>query len=177
MRTTIRKTTFWTGRASRGRRGGFTLIEAALTTCIVGIGTVAMLSLLAAGTCANQQAGQLTTAVNLANNLHELADRVAFPAVGSSTWGIPSGQHISTLLTTGDLSWLNGQTFSPPVDATNTAISGMNGWSQVCSVNSVNSGNITSTITNGAANPMARVQVIVEFDNNPVFTTSWVVAR
>jgi type II secretory pathway pseudopilin PulG len=173
----MRINTFSIRRVSGCRRGGFTLIEAALTTIIVGLGTVAMLSLLASGTNANEQAAKLTTAVNLANNLHELADRVPFPAVGSLTWGVPSGQSISTLLTTGDLSWLNGQTFNPPVDATNTAINGMSGWSQVVSVNSVSNSNITSTLTNSAVNPMASVSVTIEFSNQPIFTTSWVVAR
>ena len=36
-------------RTRRGRRGGFTLIEAAMTTLIVGVGFMAMMQLIATG--------------------------------------------------------------------------------------------------------------------------------
>jgi type II secretory pathway pseudopilin PulG len=52
----------------RRHRAGFTLIEAALTTMIVGIGLVATLQLLAAGTSANIDGTNTTTGVNLARN-------------------------------------------------------------------------------------------------------------
>ncbi len=55
------------------RRRGFTLIEAAWVTVIVGVGAVAMLELLATGTNVNAAGNQMTTAVNLANNIHEVA--------------------------------------------------------------------------------------------------------
>src|SRR4051812_17096804 len=58
-------------RAARSRRG-FTLIEAAMVTVIVGVGVVGMLELLAAGTMSNTKGTELTTAINLANNVREI---------------------------------------------------------------------------------------------------------
>ena len=106
----------WRNRTNSSHCRGFTLVEAALTTVIVGLGTVAMMGLLTSGTNSNQQAANLTTAVNLANNIHELCDRLPFikPA---GTWGIPVGNTLSQLIANGtlnnnaDITWLDGQTF------------------------------------------------------------------
>src|SRR5215212_1266942 len=64
-------------RAARSRRG-FTLIEAAMVTVIIGIGVVGMLELLAAGTLSNSKGTELTTAINLANNVREISLGLAF---------------------------------------------------------------------------------------------------
>ena len=50
--------------AQRGRSRGFTLIEAAIVTAIVGIGIVGVLELLAAGSMSNAESTKLTTATN-----------------------------------------------------------------------------------------------------------------
>src|SRR3954462_11224114 len=60
-----------TTRPPRGRRRGFTLIEAAMTTMIIGVGCVSMLALLGQGTLANNEGTELTTAMNLAGNIRE----------------------------------------------------------------------------------------------------------
>jgi type II secretory pathway pseudopilin PulG len=159
------------------RRRGFTLVEAALTTMILGLGTVAMMGLLATGTNANVQAANLTTAINLATDIHELADRLPFPASSNSWWGIPSGQNINNLMSAGDVAWLNGQSFSPPIDATDSAINSLSNWTQTISVTSVSSANLTSILTNGAGNPMALVTVTVNYQGQPVYQTSWLVTR
>jgi len=57
---------------------GFTLIEAAMVTVIVGVGVVAMLQLLAAGTVSNSEGTELTTAINLANNIREMSLGLAY---------------------------------------------------------------------------------------------------
>ena len=58
-----------TRRTARLKRG-FTLIEAAIVTAIVGFGVVGMLELMAAGTMANTESTELTTAMVLAGNIH-----------------------------------------------------------------------------------------------------------
>jgi prepilin-type N-terminal cleavage/methylation domain-containing protein len=70
------------------RRKGFTLIETAITTVIVGLGTVAMMALLAAGTSTNQQTATLTTAVHLADNIHELCEQLQLSDFGRRQLGI-----------------------------------------------------------------------------------------
>src|SRR4029079_2970899 len=63
--------------AAAGRRG-FTLIEAAMVTVIIGVGVVAMLQLLAAGPVSNSEGTELTTAINLANNVREMSLGLAY---------------------------------------------------------------------------------------------------
>ena len=65
-------------------RSGFTLIEAAIVTAIVGIGIVGVLELLAAGTMANRDSAELTTAVYLANNINEMTQGVDYNVLKSS---------------------------------------------------------------------------------------------
>jgi len=66
-----------TRHPAAGRRG-FTLIEAAMVTVIIGVGVVAMLQLLAAGTVSNSEGTELTTAINLANNIREMSLGLAY---------------------------------------------------------------------------------------------------
>src|SRR5436305_894769 len=95
--------------SSTSARRGFTLIEAAIVTAIVGIGIVAMLELMAAGTMANTESTELTTAMALANNIHERS----------------MGTQYVDLLTTFD-----NKTYSPPIDANNNSIAELSTWNQ-----------------------------------------------
>src|SRR5436190_15618184 len=81
----MRYSTELSGRAARGpsrpttrSSRGFTLIEAAWVTIIVGVGVVGMLELLAAGTMSNSAGNEMTTAINLANNIHEISLGLSF---------------------------------------------------------------------------------------------------
>src|SRR5688500_4836529 len=101
-------------RPPRPRRG-FTLIEAAIVTVVVGVGIVGMLQLLAAGTLANTESTELTTALNLAGNVHEMSLSVPY-------------QNIMTL---------DGQQYSPPIDSKKQTISALTNWKQAVTVNYV----------------------------------------
>ena len=57
----------------RAMRRGFTLIETATAMIIISVAVVAMCGLLAAGTNANISGNEMTTAVNLAGTIHEIA--------------------------------------------------------------------------------------------------------
>src|SRR5687768_8407110 len=58
-------------RRHHPRRTGFTLIEAALTTAIIGFGVVSMMGLLATGTTNNKDSAQLTTGLQFARAMRE----------------------------------------------------------------------------------------------------------
>jgi Tfp pilus assembly protein PilV len=157
-------------------RRGFTLIETAITTVIIGVGTVAMMALLAAGTNSNQQTATLTTAIDLADDIHELCDQTSYPSSGTS-WGMPVGQTIANIFSSGNTSWLNQQTFSPPIDATANAINGMGSWSQSVTVNNVSPTNLTTTLSpNAATNPMSLVTVTISHDGQQIYQNSWLTA-
>jgi type II secretory pathway pseudopilin PulG len=136
-----------------GRRGGFTLIEAAIATVIIGVAFTAMLQLIAKGTEANGNSTELTTAINLANNIHEASIRVAYD----------------------DIFDLRG-THSPPVNARLQAISGMTGWTQVVGVNYVDENNLTQSVPDTQYEPTARVTVVIQRNGHEVYRTSWLTA-
>ena len=97
------------------RRAGFTLIEAALTTAIIGFGVVSMMGLLATGTTNNKDSAQLTTGLQLARSIREMS--VSLPFSDPTTpahFGKEGGE---TLATFDDLDDLDGFVASPPVNA------------------------------------------------------------
>src|SRR5688572_18945610 len=108
-------------RASRAR--GFTLIEAAMVTAIVGIGIVAIMQLLASGTMANTQATELTTAMGLVGNIHERA------------LGLPYDEVFTKL---------DNKDYSPPVNSQESQVSGLTNWHQIVDVKYVDPDNLRS---------------------------------
>src|SRR3954453_19920939 len=120
-------------RAPTGRvtRRGFTLMEAALVTVVIGVGVVAMLQLLAAGSMSNGYANEQTTAVQLANNIHEIALGLPFYdpdtlAGQTPAWSTPETGNTAF----DDLLDLNGKTFSPPINVSRQSMSSHSNWAQ-----------------------------------------------
>src|SRR3954452_5285302 len=138
------------------RRGGFTLIEAAIVTAIVGIGIVGVLTLLTARSMANASSAEATTAVYLANNINEMMQGVTY----------------STLKSTYD-----NKTYSPPVDGTGTALSGFGNWQQVVTVKYVDHNLITSVVPDTQVEPTCRVTVSVIHNGYAVYTARWIVVQ
>jgi type II secretory pathway pseudopilin PulG len=141
-------------RAATRQRCGFTLMEAAIVTAIVGIAIVGMLQLMAAGSMANADSAEATTAVNLASNVNEMLQGVTY----------------STLKPTYD-----NQTYNPAVDATGAALTSFSGWQQQVSVKYVDPNLLTSVVPDSQVEPTCRVTVTVLHNSMPVFTTSWLV--
>src|SRR5687768_17326410 len=76
-------------RPRRLDRGGYTLIETALATVIVGFGILAGLRLFAACTAQSREAAERTTAMFLASNVQEaMADLPFSDPSGSPTFGL-----------------------------------------------------------------------------------------
>lgn len=128
--------------ASRfARRRGFTLIESAIVTVIIGVGAVALLELLAAGTTSNVSGAELTTGVNLAKQVRELSLQSVF----------------------NDTIAMNNKSFDPPLDAGNNQITKLAGWKQSIVVKSMNPDKLTQELV--SADPDA-VQVTVTVTHN-----------
>jgi Tfp pilus assembly protein PilV len=162
----------------RGRgRGGFTLIEAATTTVIIGVGCLAMLQLLAAGTRANGESGELTTAMNLAGNIRECLTGVTFSDLDDAdNWGPEAGE--ATVGSFDDLDDFDGMTLSPPVDARRASMgSAFNGWSQSIVVQSIDPNDLKTIIPHltrpPADRPISRITVSVKRHDKTVYTQSW----
>ncbi|XAM01199.1 hypothetical protein OT109_07380 [Phycisphaeraceae bacterium D3-23] len=132
---------------SRGRRAaGFTLIEAALTTVIVGTGVLAIISAQQAYHMKNNWATRTTTAMLLANEMRELTLGLPLhdPITGETSYG-PEADEASVVafddlddfagvVTSGAGA---GTEFSPPINALRGEIDDLDGWTQRVTVESV----------------------------------------
>lgn len=143
------------GRRSSRFRRGFTLIEAAIVTVLIGVGVAAIMQLLAAGTVANAESAKLTTAMGLAGNIRERAVRVDYGDLFAS---------------------FNDRTFAPPIDATGTALSGFNNWTQVVDVKYVDPNAVTATVPDAQVEPTAQMSVLIRHNGKTVYQTTWLVA-
>jgi type II secretory pathway pseudopilin PulG len=112
---------------------GFTLIEAALATIIVGVGIVSTMTLFAACTQQASASNQITTASMLANNVHEALAGLSFgdPTFGHQFFGPESGE---TLATYNDIDDFDGSKFNPPIDAQRNRIANLSQYTQIVSV-------------------------------------------
>lgn len=90
-------------------------------TVIVGIGAIAMMELLATGTAVNAAGTEMTIAVNLANNVREIALGMAFADPQAPTQWTSRAASVAAYDNVTDL---DGQTFSPPPDVRRQSIVG-----------------------------------------------------
>ena len=147
---------------------------------IVGTGVMALLELLAAGTMSNAGGTSLTTAVNLANNIHEISIGLPFqnpgnPASMAKESGPPTNYHYV---------WdMNGDSYSPPLDVTRQPINSYSNWSQNVTINTVDPTNVTAVRPNnnntdptqGPVYPTARLTVVIMHNGHAVYQTSWLI--
>lgn len=157
----------------RCRSRGYTLIETALATIIIGTGIIATMQLMAAGTMSNSAATELTTAINLANNVHEIA--VGLPFVNSANPNSTTFKDAGGPVNYTYLWDMNGDSYSPPLDVTRNTISGYGNWTQKVTVQSVDPTALTSVRPNSIALPTARVTVIILHNAKIVYQTAFTV--
>ena len=162
-------------KSSVRRRRGFTLMETGLATIIIGVGVSAVVQLLAKGTLSNLDGADLTTAVNLANNIHELTFGLNFVDPNNPTnWGVETGE---TLATYSHLDDFSNQTFSPPIDARRQSLSAYTNWTQTVTVTKVDINSLTTSVPNTTAMPCARVKVVVSHLGQAVYTEGWTIVQ
>ncbi|MEM8738850.1 MAG: prepilin-type N-terminal cleavage/methylation domain-containing protein [Planctomycetota bacterium] len=152
------------GPRRRPRRdAGFTLIEAALTMVIVGVGVLAMVSAQQAYHIKNQWAARTGTAQMLANEIREITLSLPQhdPAVGSTSLGpeaneVLDADNLQTSVVnfddlddfagvvdaTGDGS---GLSFNPPINGLRLPIADLDQWTQRIKVEKVSPENISAT--------------------------------
>jgi prepilin-type N-terminal cleavage/methylation domain-containing protein len=165
-------------------RRGFTLIEASITMVIVGVGCLGMLKLMAAGTMANADSAELTTAMMLANNVREATQtgtNFSFTSPSSPThWGRESGETANTPSTWDDLDDWDGAKITPAVDARNQPMTQYANWEQDVTIESMDPDRIWSTMGHGTLppdqRPVNRVTVTILHNSNAVCTVQWYVA-
>jgi type II secretory pathway pseudopilin PulG len=155
------------------RRGGFTLLETALATVIVGVGVIATMQVMAAGTQSNDAASNMGTGVQLAHNIRELS--LGLPLTdavyGSSHWGLEPGE---TALTANDLDDLDGAVFSPPINARRQVVPNISDWKQTVRVDSVDPGAVTGAVPSGST-AVYRVTVTISRSGQNVYSANWLI--
>jgi len=137
-------------RSPRRQRRGFTLIEASMTTVIVGIGVLALMELLASGTVSNIRGTEMTTGVNLAKNIRELALQKTFA----------------------ELPAMNNVSRKPPIDSRGEELTDMSEWQQEIKVESVDPSLLTTPLP--AATPQAlRITATINRNGRKVCDLQW----
>ena len=128
-------------RAPRRFRLGFTLIEAALATAIVGMGILSMVRLVAACTQGNSLAKQVTTATLLADHIQEAMAGLPIndPYLVNTYFGPEPGE---TLPTFNDIDDFDASSFNPPIDSMRNRLVLFPQYTQAVSVCPVSSGGI-----------------------------------
>ena len=164
--------------ARRRSSSGFTLIEAAVATVVVGVGIVAALGLFAACTQQNRAASHATAAMMLAGNVQELMAELPFaePKALVATFGAEPGE---TLETFDDVDDFNGASITPPVDALRRPLAELDRYTQAVTVAAVDPNTLAPTSAGGEA---VRVTVNVLYaapgeTPGSVYELSWVLFR
>ena len=154
----------------RSRRG-FTLIETALATIIVGVGVLAIVSAQQAFHIKNNWSTHAATATLLGNEIREMTLSLPRydPVNGTAYWGAEPNEILvedfddiddfdgdgGGLIFSADLG--NG-----PVNARREIIANMDGWAQIVQVYNIDPFNITSIQPDGTTD-LLRVEVVVTY--------------
>lgn len=170
---------------------GFTLVETALATVIIGTGVLAMISAQQVLLEKNNWSTMANTATLLGNEIREMTLNLPRhdPVTGSAFWG-PEDDEFS-LEDYDDIDDFDGpggglvfssQLGNGPVNANRSIIADMDGWEQIVYVRSVDSFDILTPLED-ASTDMLRVEVIVRYQNaidsepNEMTRLSWITPK
>ncbi|MFW6155336.1 MAG: type IV pilus modification PilV family protein [Planctomycetota bacterium] len=160
---------------SRGGAQGFTLTEVSIAMALIGVGILSLLHAMGAGTNVNAAGRELTQAAFLAQEIREWTVQLPFRDPDPDDAGNPPGPDGTSPQTfVDDLDDLMGVTYSPPRDATGTAITGMTDWSQTITLEWRTPENLLTTVTAGSSDVIC-VFVTIRHRGRDVHTSSWLV--
>jgi prepilin-type N-terminal cleavage/methylation domain-containing protein len=165
------------GRRSPASRAGFTLIEVAIATAIIGIAVVALLTALAAGTRTNSAGQELSQAVFLSQAVREWTLTLPYSDQDDADQGNPPGPDGSDPQNfVDDLDDLLSVTYSPPRNSMGEKLTDMIGWSQIVSVTYRQPSDLDTVVSPGPTD-VARVEVTIQRSGRDILTTGWLVTR
>lgn len=158
-------------------RSGFSLIEVAVATVILGIGITALLTCLGSGTVANYEGAKLIQAVFLAQELREWTLKLPFsdpdPADENNPPG-PDGSDPNTFVD--DLDDLMNATFSEPRNASGSPIANMSGWTESIYITWLSTDDLSTTVAAGTSD-IVSVMTTINHNGEQVLQTQWLVSR
>ena len=158
-------------------RAGFSLIEVAVAIVIIGIGVLALLTCVGAGTRANDAGQELTQATFLAQEIREWTLGLPFSDPNSADQGNPPGLDSGeTQYSVDDLDDLMDVTYSPPRDGTGSAISDMGDWSQTLTLTWRDPADLATVVAPGTSN-VIHVELTLYHKGREALATGWLVTR
>lgn len=169
------------------RRGGFTLIEAALTTVIIGTGVLAIVAGQQAYHRKNNWAQRTGTAMMLANEIRELMVYMDMREPGSTVAGpdykeegVADYDDVDDFVVAVDGNQVGvSAMISPPLSALGQPIADMDGWAQQIRIKRVNDDAIGATEASPTGTLMdaelVRVTADVFFEGELMSSMSWLV--
>ena len=161
----------------RSHRSGFSLIEAVVATCIIGVGVTALLSSVAAGTRVNSEGTRVTQAVFLAQEIREWTLKLPFSDPDPADAGnSPGADGSDPQYFIDDLDDLMDLTYSPPRDGQGIAISDMTQWSQTITLTWRNPADLTLSVSAGTSD-IINVHVEIKHNGEAVLSTDWLATR
>jgi type II secretory pathway pseudopilin PulG len=162
-------------RNEQKHNSAFTLIEIMIATLLVGITVATLIMTTGSFTRVNAAGIDLSTAEFLIEEIRELTVSldVIDPETNTETFGVESGE---TLGTYDDLDDFNAKTFSPPIDINRSQLDDFAVFSQVITVQNVNTSDLALVVANHTS-PFVRVTVRILMNNILVTESSWVRAR
>ena len=162
------------------RRGGFTLVEIAVATAVIGIGITALVASLQAGTSANSGSEKINTAAFMAQQIHEWTLRLPFKDTDAADANNPPGPdgNNDPHVFVDDVDDLMNVTFStaPAERCPEPSISIQPGWSETITMTWRDPKGLQTIVANGTSD-VNNVQVEVKFAGKHVLTTQYLVAK
>ncbi len=161
-----------TSKRTIGKSSGFTLIEVAIATAIIGIAVVALMTAVGSSTRINGAGRALAQAVILTENIREFSIKLPYFDPDLTEAGAIGAESGETVID--DLDDLH-RTFTTPIDSQGNAISGLANWRQVVTVQWVDDSDLTTVSATGK--DAVVVSVEIQLNLKPVYSTSWLVAK
>ena len=171
----LQRLAIMTGPGGRRNRVGFTLVETALATVIIGTGVLAMVTAHQVLLEKNGWSTMAGTAALLGNEIREMTLNLPRhdPVTNRSYWGPePDESTVSDFDDVDDFDGPGGGlVFSTamgngPIDASRSIIGDMDGWEQVVRVRNVDPFDILTTVADGTSE-MIRVEVEILHRKSP----------
>ncbi len=153
------------------RPTGFTLVEVLVAVAIVGMTFGLLMQAFTVGLKLLEQSEHMTVAATLADELHQMT--LTLPLADPEQpehWGLEDGESAPF----DDVDDLDGQAFSPPLNADGAAISGLGDYAQHVTVASVSETDFSQVVADGAST-VYRVTVLVTWRGGEVSRLSWLV--
>ena len=163
-------------KESRHRKG-FSLVEIMISIILVGLSITALVVASNSFTQANGAGADISTAEFLIEQIRELTTllSVVDPNTTTPTFGPESGE--TSVATYNDLDDFNDVTFSPPIDASRTALTALSSFSQYVRVEKVDQANFDNVVGPHDASDFVRVTVSVALNGREISSASWIRAR